>query len=154
MKEMGFLVIRIRIEQPVKAANSYVLKRPLHTQIKRITLGTRLKIKPLRKTNLSADMAIHNLKRRPYFNTVNENISYKLSVMNTLTITETKLCSPYLQTRQRASMNLLADNSVYTFLEQCMTKKQTHRPNLKMFLLLLFVCLLSTQKNLWGYFLQ
>ena len=31
MKEMGFLVIRIRIEQPVKAANSYVASNALFT---------------------------------------------------------------------------------------------------------------------------
>ena len=75
--------------------NSDVTSNTLHTlEYSEITLGMRLKIGPLKKTNLNADMAILNLQRRPYFNTVNDHISYKLSVMNTLTITETTLLVP------------------------------------------------------------
>ena len=132
--------------------NSDVTSNTLHTlEESEITLGTRLKIEPLKKTNLSADMAILNLQRRPYFNTVNDHISYKFSVMNTLTITETKLLVPVSKLDNKHPWSYL-QTTRFTCFWHDVWQKHTHWQNLNMFLLLLFVCLFSTQKITWGYF--
>ena len=94
-------------------------------------------------------MAILNLQQRPYFNTVNDHISYKLSVMNTLTITETELLVPVSKLDNEHPWSYL-QTTWFTCFWHDVWQKQTHWPNLNMFLLLLFVCLFSTQKSLGG----
>ena len=69
--------------------------------------------------------------------------------MNTLTITETKLLVPVSKLDNEHPWSYL-QTTQFTHFWHDVWQKQTHWPNLNMFLLLLLVCVFSTQKSLGG----
>jgi len=73
------------------------VEHPLHTRIKRITLGMRLRIKPSERGYDYTWPQTELILQRSICIT-----TFGIS-RNTLNATETKLCSPYLETIQRAS---------------------------------------------------